>query len=84
MKDIKQSVCRVFAIISFLISVVLFGYVITIAVSFFSNITTLNSVGASATDYLFLSLIEGAVSGLVSLIGCGFLLYLRSYSVQNR
>ena len=73
MKDKKQTVRFIFAIVSFAISIVDFVYAITMSVSVFLEYNSIkNSIGTGGTDFLLLGLISGAVVSVISLIGFVF------------
>lgn len=67
MKKSKQIAKRVFAIISFVISILAFVYIVMIAFSFLFNTSSDGGV-----DFLLLGIIDGGFIVLLSIIGFAF------------
>lgn len=69
MKDKKTTVKRVFAIVSFVISVAIITYIIIVDVSLFSN---LSSADTTLTDFFISGLIGGGLTSVLSAVGLSF------------
>ena len=69
MKNTTPTIRRVFAIVSFVISVAIITYIIIVDVSLFSN---LSSADTAATDFFISGLIGGTLTALLSAVGLSF------------